>query len=153
MEQFFADYLERLQTLHEDMKTAFKALPQEALDWVPGPDMLSFCVLVVHASGAERYWIGDVACQDPSDRDRAAEFGVHGLDAANLEARLDRSLDYIKGGLEKLKLDQLAEVRISSRDSRKYTAGWALAHALEHTALHLGHAQVTRQLWEQKRAT
>jgi len=32
MEQFFADYLERLQSLHEDMKTTFKALPQTALD-------------------------------------------------------------------------------------------------------------------------
>jgi ankyrin repeat protein len=27
---------------------------------------------------------------------------------------------------------------------------WCLAHALEHTALHLGHMQITRQLWEQR---
>ena len=26
----------------------------------------------------------------------------------------------------------------------------SLAHALEHTALHLGHIQITRQLWEQR---
>jgi hypothetical protein len=32
MEQFFADYLERLQSLHDDMKTTFKALSQTALD-------------------------------------------------------------------------------------------------------------------------
>ncbi|MEJ2165195.1 MAG: DUF664 domain-containing protein [Desulfobacterales bacterium] len=150
MEQFFADYLERLQTLHEDLKATFKELPQAALDWVPGPDMLSFCVLVVHASGAERYWIGDVACQDPSGRDRAAEFRVKGLEAAKLQAHLDQSLAYVRTAADKLTLAHLAQVRVSLRDNRKYTVGWALAHALEHTALHLGHAQVTRQLWGRK---
>ena len=28
---------------------------------------------------------------------------------------------------------------------------WALLHALEHTAIHLGHMQIMRQLWEQRR--
>jgi len=26
---------------------------------------------------------------------------------------------------------------------------WALAHALEHTALHLGHIQIGRELWQE----
>jgi hypothetical protein len=150
MEQFFIDYLERLQSLHDDMKATFKTLPQTALDWVPGNGMLSFCVLVAHTTGAQRYWIGDVACQDPSDRNRAAEFEIRGLAAIKLEARLDQSLVYVKGAVKKLKLANLQEIRISPREDRKYTAGWALAHALEHTALHLGHAQVARQLWDQK---
>lgn len=30
-----------------------------------------------------------------------------------------------------------------------HTVAWRLAHALEHTALHLGHMEITRQLWEQ----
>jgi uncharacterized damage-inducible protein DinB len=150
MEQFLTDYLERLQSLHEDMKKAISRLPQAALDWVPGPGMNSLCVLLMHAAGAERYWIGDVACQDPSGRNRAAEFEVRGLDAANLQARLDQSLSYAEGVLAGLKLADLKETRTSPRDDRKFTAGWALAHALEHTALHLGHAQVTRQLWERQ---
>jgi len=150
MEQFCADYLDRLQILHEDMKETLKNLPQAALDWVPGPGMNSLSVLIVHATGAERYWIGDIAFQDPSGRDRAAEFEVRGLDALKLEERLDNSLTYIKGVAENFKLESLKEIRVSPRDDRKFTVGWALAHALEHTALHLGHAQVTRQLWEQK---
>jgi hypothetical protein len=150
MEPFFADYLERLQSLHEDLKKTVRELPQAALDWVPGPDMNSLGVLIYHATGAERYWIGDVACQDPSGRNRAAEFEVRGLDAAKLAERLDQSLVYVKGVVEKLTLDNLKQTRISTRDDRNFTAGWALAHALEHTALHLGHAQVTRQLWERK---
>ena len=150
MEQFFADYTERLQSLHNDMKGTFAALPQAALDWVPGSDMLSFCVIVVHTTGAERYWVGDVAGQDPSGRNRAAEFKMKGLGAAELIKRLDQSLDFVKAITEKLKLDSLREIRNSSRDGRKITVGWALAHALEHTALHLGHAQISRQLWERK---
>lgn len=149
MEQFFTDYLERFHSLHEEMKTTIKKLPQAALDWVPGPGMNSLCVLVVHATGAERYWIGDVACQDPSDRNRGAEFEAQGLDSEKLAQRLDQSLVYIRSAAENLRLTDLQQNRFSSRDERKYTTGWALAHALEHTALHLGHAQVTRQVWEQ----
>ena len=149
MEQFFTDYLERLQSLHDDMKKTLKELPQTALDWVPGPGMNSLCVLVVHATGAERYWIGDVACQDPSERNREAEFEVQGIDAEKLAERLDQSLVYVRSAAENLKLTNLQEIRISPRDDGKFTTGWALAHALEHTALHLGHAQVTRQFWEQ----
>jgi len=47
-------------------------------------------------------------------------------------------------------LDNLQQIRNSPRDDRKFTVGRALAHALQHTALHLGHAQVTRQLGEQQ---
>ena len=150
MEQFFADFLERLQSLHADMKETIKKLPQAGLDWKPGSGMNSLCVLVFHATGAERYWIGDVACQDPSGRDREAEFKVQGLDAAKLIERLDHSLDYARSAAVKLKLTDLQQLRLSPQDDRKYTAGWALAHALEHTALHLGHAQVTRQFWDQQ---
>ena len=150
MEQFLTDYLERLQCLHEDMKAAIKDLPLAALDWVPGTGMNSLCVLIVHATGAERYWIGDVACQDLSDRNRRAEFEAQGLAGDQLAERLDRGLIYVTNAAESLRLTDLKEIRISPRDNRKYTVGWALAHALEHTALHLGHVQVTRQLWERQ---
>ena len=148
MEVFFETYLDRLDALHKDIKVAIEGLPQAGLDWVPGEDIPSICILVTHLTGAERYWIGDVACQDPSDRNRAAEFEARGLEAANLESRLDQSLRFAGDALAGLKLVDLKEARTSPRDDRKFTAGWALAHALEHTALHLGHAQVTRQLWE-----
>ncbi len=150
MEQFLTDYLDRLKCLHEDMKAAIKELPQAALDWVPGPGMNSLGVLIVHATGAERYWIGDVACQDPSNRNRGAEFEAKDIEAHQLAERLDHGLIYITKAIKSLRLANLQEMRISPRDNRKYTVGWALAHALEHTALHLGHAQVTRQLWKQQ---
>jgi len=75
----FADYFQRLQTLHSDIEAALEGLPQDALDWVAGPDINSLNVLVVHLSGAERYWIGDVAGSLPSGRNRSDEFLVKGL--------------------------------------------------------------------------
>ena len=69
---FTNPYYDRLQTLHQGISEAIADLPQEALDWEPAPSMNSVTVLVVHLTGAERYWIGDVAGQDPSGRIRSA---------------------------------------------------------------------------------
>ena len=152
MQPFFADYLDRLQELHENILQAIERLPPDALDWAPGPGMNSLCVLAVHVSGSERYWIGDVVARDPSDRDRAAEFRAQGLDAATLEKRLADTLVHTRGVLEELRLKDLETVRVSPRDGRRFTVAWSLAHALEHTAIHVGHIQITRQLWEQQEA-
>ena len=143
------DYLERLESLHDGIERTIEGLSTEALDWVPGPDMNSLAVLAVHVAGAERYWIGDVAGRDPSDRHRSAEFRARGLDAAALKAYLAESLAHSRGVLEGLALPDLEASRVSPRDGREFTVAWCLAHALEHAALHLGHTQITRQLWEQ----
>lgn len=144
------DYWERLQALHEGIESAIEVLPLAALDWVPGPDMNSLGVLVTHVAGAERYWIGDVAGHDPSGRDRAAEFRTQGADAAALKTRLAETLAHSRAVLEKLTLPDLEARCVSPRDGRRFTVAWSLAHALEHTALHLGHIQLTRQLWHQR---
>ena len=152
MQPFFQDYLDRLQELHADITGAIEGLPEAALDWVPGPGMNSLGVLAVHVAGAERYWIGDVVAGDPSGRDRGSEFRAQGLDAATLKKRLADALAHSRGVLDRLSLGDLERPCISPRDGRQFTVGWSLAHALEHTAIHVGHAQITRQLWEQKRA-
>lgn len=144
------DYLERLQALHTDIERTIAGLLLPALDWVPGPDMNSLGVLAVHVAGAERYWIGDVVGRDPSGRDRAAEFRARGLDAAGLKARLADTLAHSQAVLEGLTLPDMEATRVSPRDGRQFTVAWCLAHALEHTALHLGQMQMTRQLWEEQ---
>ena len=150
MEAFFEEYLDRLEALHAHMELALEGLPQAALDWVPHADMNSLCVLIVHATGAERYWIGDVVGRDPSDRDREAEFRSSRLDAATLEKRVRETLTHSRGVLEGLTLEDLEAPRISPRHGDEFTVAWALAHALEHTAMHVGHIQIMRQLWDQR---
>jgi len=152
MPSFFEDLADRFNELHTDITKAIEGLPINALDWVPGPEMSSINVLVVHLTGAERYWIGAVALGEPTERIREEEFLVHGLDARELKKRLHQEDEYSREALKRFSLSDLEEIRKSPRDEKYFTVGWCLAHALEHTALHLGHIQLTRQLWEQGKA-
>jgi uncharacterized damage-inducible protein DinB len=151
MEPFFVNYFEVLQALHRDFITTFEDLPAEALDWIPGTDMNSLCVLVVHTTGSARFWIG-IALNDPPNRNRDLEFQARGLSAAELKARFTTLEDYASGALEQTTLADLTPVYpVPNQGDRQVSGAWALMHALEHTGLHLGHAQITRQLWEQRR--
>lgn len=151
MHIFFQEYMDRLQALHQGIHQALAGLPKEALDWIPLEGMNSFAVLVFHLTGAERYWIGDVALGQLSGRDREAEFRVSGLDGEALARRLDETLDWVRAALEPLQPADLEREGTSPRDGRRFTASWALLHALEHSGLHLGHIQIGRQLWDARR--
>ena len=150
MQTFFADYLDLLQDCHNGILQALEGLPPDALDWIPGPDMNSITVLVFHLTGAARFWIGDIATQEPSNRDRAAEFRVQGAGMDVLKKRLSDNLEYARSVLDKLSLQDLEATRVRPSDGQEFTVAWALLHALEHATSHLGQIQITRQLWEQK---
>lgn len=147
---FFPDYLERWENLHKHLNQAIQGLPQAALDWVPGPDMNSLAVLLAHTAGSLRYWIGDIALGEPSGRVREREFQTHGLDGDEFEHRLDDVLEYVRTNLPRLSLQELDRQRNLEAEGKPVTCGWALLHALEHGYLHLGHIQITRQLWENR---
>lgn len=150
MQTFFKDYLNLLQDCHDQILKALEGLPPAALDWSPGHEMNSISVLVFHLTGAERYWIGDVAARDPTARDRDAEFRVHDMGMELLKRRLTDNLDYTRNALEKMSLPDLESTRLSPSSGREFTVAWALLHALEHATEHKGQIQLTRQLWEQK---
>jgi uncharacterized damage-inducible protein DinB len=150
MQRFFEALLDRFCELHAEIERALEELPPEAMDWTPGPDMNSLSVLVVHLSGAERYWVGDVVNGDSSNRNRDAEFQVKGLGAAQLKQQLKELESYEKTAFAAMDASELEEQRISPRDGRQYAVAWALTHALEHTAIHVGHIQILIQLWKQK---
>jgi uncharacterized damage-inducible protein DinB len=150
MDQIFKDYLDLFAQLHANCKDLISGLPKRSLDWRPGEDMNSMCVLVTHLTGAERYWIGDVAMGEPSGRNRDDEFLAKEMSAEELIKKLDDSLAYIQAAFERLMVDDLSKTRVSPRDGREFSIGWAISHALEHTALHVGHIQITRQLLEER---
>ena len=75
---------------------------------------------------------------------------MHGLSAEDLKKRLSDEDVYARKALEGFALPDLEAIRKSPRNEKTFSVGWCLTHALEHTALHLGHIQLTRQLWEQK---
>ncbi len=150
MTTIFDVLCERFHELHIDLIRTIKDLPQEALEWVPGSEMNSINVLVTHLTGAETYLFG-VALDEPPERDRDAEFKVHGLSADDLTARLERADETIHRGLQRLATLDAGSLHLSPRSGKQVTAGWCILHSLDHTALHCGHVQLTRQLWEQRK--
>jgi uncharacterized damage-inducible protein DinB len=147
---FYAELLNRLQDVHTEIEKAIEGLPQEALDWKPEPAMNSICVLIVHLTGAERFWIGDIVKGEPSQRNRPAEFTAAGLDNPTLVKRLKDSEGYIKSALENLSLADLDGTRRHPNEGSQVSVSHALLHALEHTALHTGQIQDLRQLYQDR---
>lgn len=148
MEQFYEAYLDRLQEYHRAATAAVQGLPQAALDWTPSPEMNSIGVLIVHLCGAERYLIGEVIGGDPAQRDRPAEFRAQGVSSQDLIQRLQDGLAYTRRILEPLRLADLESEREWRREDAQKSVAFVLAHALAHAALHVGHLEITRQLWD-----
>lgn len=147
MSIFYNDLMDRLSELHAEIEKSLDGLPSDALDWVPGPEMNSITVLVTHLTGAEQYWIG-VAVNEPHERDRAVEFLTKGLGLEELKARVVSTEDFARQALTSLSIKDLETLRHSPRNDKTFSVGWCLAHALEHSAIHTGHIQLTRQLWD-----
>ena len=77
MPQLLQDYLNSLETLFDDYKKTIDGLPQEALDSVPGTEMNSLCVIVVHVAGSTRYWIGDIVAKEDSNAEESHDKVSH----------------------------------------------------------------------------
>jgi hypothetical protein len=112
--------------------------------------MNSMTVLIAHLTVSERFWVGDVAMAAPSARNRALEFQTRDMDKDALTRSLEDIHNFVKSAFESLHLTDPEESHWTNKDGRQVSVGWAIAHALEHTAMHVGHIQILRQLWEQK---
>ena len=148
MQPFFADYLNNLEELHAEILHTISGLPQDAFDWTPFPGGNSLSVLIVHLTGAERYWFSYVVAGVSSGRDRESEFKVKNLKLGELSARLKESWSFGAQVLENFNVNDLTTKRSSFRYDHDVSVAWALEHALKHTGVHLGHIQITRQLWD-----
>jgi hypothetical protein len=151
MLQVYADYLKELESLYGEIAKAIDGLPAEALDWVPGPGMNTITVLVAHTTGAQRFLVGDMVGDIPSQRDRKAEFAAARLQAADLTAMLGRAMSVTRDTLEKLSLADIDSAQPHTKEGRSFTTSFALFHALAHTGTHVGHISMTRQLWDQRK--
>ncbi len=146
---FYMTLAERFHNLHQGLINDLNSLPPEALDWIPGPEMNSVSVIFMHLTGAERFLIGDVVMREPSNRNRNAEFQVKGMAKDDLIQRLEDTEAYLRAAFEKLSLEDLVTERLHPREGTVSVA-WALLHALDHVAIHLGQLNITTQLWHQR---
>jgi len=139
-----------LQEFDNQINALLDSLPPEALDWRPGAEMNSVAVLVTHICGAQRYWVGSTSRDGMLPRNRPAEFQTQGVTHASLKADLAYTLRYTQDVLNTLTVDDLTRHATVLRESQPVTVGWALVHAVQHIALHLGQLQLMAQLWQQR---
>jgi uncharacterized damage-inducible protein DinB len=144
------NYLQRIEDLRGQVGELISGLPAEALNWRPlegsqEHSTNSLAVLAAHVAGAEHFWIGEVIGGHPPSRDRDAEFDTQVGGAAELQQLLDAAGAETREVLPALSasdLDGSREVR-----GRMVSVRWGILHVIDHTALHLGHMQITYQLW------
>ncbi len=131
-------------TLHERLRKAVSGLDRDALDRVLAPETNSIAVLAAHACGSQLDWL-HVAAGRTMARDRAAEFATRGRESAELVALVDRAASAVPELVEAAVGGGLGSPR-RTRDGRELSAASCLAHALDHTAEHVGQIELTRQL-------
>ncbi len=140
-----------LAWLHDQAKAIVRSLDQPQLDWTPAPGWNSIAQLVAHTAYSERYWIGEVVGGAVVDQERTAAFAVVGLEAAMLCDLLDNALTQSERALNGLAPAAL-ECEFTVGPAGPVTVMGPLAHALEHTALHTGHIELTRDFLKQPRS-
>ena len=144
------NYRQRIEDLRRQVGELIADLPAEALNWRPiecgGEETTnSLAVLVAHSAGAEHFWMAEVVGGYPPTRDRGAEFATQAGAAAELLRLLDKA-----GAATREVFSTLGEADLAAtREARGWIipVRWCLLHVVDHTALHLGHMQITYQLW------
>jgi uncharacterized damage-inducible protein DinB len=114
------------------------------------PEANSLFALATHLVGAGEFWVLTLAGGRDVDRDRAAEFAASG-NFEQIAARYGRWLTAVHEALPSLPseyLDRIAEppAAYRMRGGAPMTVRECLLHAVEHSALHQGQIEITRQL-------
>ena len=143
-------YLTKLGDLRNQVKTLLEGLPPDALDWRPiqGEGELatnSLAVMAVPLAGSQTYWMKEIIGRTPIQRDREAEFAAKGVSLPDLKARLDAAGKIVEEVLSPLSERQMEEER-KFRD-KPITVRGGILQVIDHVAQHIGHMQLTRQLW------
>jgi len=140
----------------EGIRGAIAGLPADALNWRPaGEGINPIAVLAVHAMHSTRSWLAVATGGPLPDRDRDAEFRTVVADPRELWETVDRlaadcsGLLRTEGAFEPGTMRE-SHSRASSGRAEIVSGAWALLHAVEHLREHMGHAQLTRRLWDQR---
>jgi uncharacterized damage-inducible protein DinB len=145
-----ANYLDRIDDLRTQVSGLIADLSTDALNWRPldgnGDDATnSLAVLAAHIAGAEHFWIAEVIGNHPKTRDRDSEFAAVASNAAELIQMMEKNNSETREVLSTLNDSELNGTR-PARD-RVVPVRWCVLHVIDHTSLHLGHMQITYQLW------
>ena len=151
MEPEVQNYITMLDDLRNRFKEAVQDMTADQLNWAPpAKDVNSPYILAYHIAGSEAMWIHQIVGQRDVSRDRDAEFQATGDSPAALNERLDSvaaTSREILGGLTRADLEQ-SRTQPTRRGGGQAPVRWCIANLIEHYAEHLGHLDLTKQLYE-----
>jgi hypothetical protein len=155
MAAFGQAYSSILHELVTDMLRTLRDIPDDVLNtWKPAAaregdhEMNTFAALAVHAVSAGEFMTLHAVGGQQTNRDRDAEF-VATASFATIEERFTCWLEAVDALVMNITDDDLGrEPQTDRYQGRGWRNGAVLLHAVDHTALHLGHLQIQRQLWE-----
>ena len=139
-----------LVRLTGDLLAAVEGVPEELLNReLTLPETNTLFQIGTHALGAAGGWIVSRAGGRPLTRDREAELRAGGS-VDDLRGKAESLLSMSREVLEGLRsgdFDRIREpIQATLSPTGRWTARECILHALEHLALHVGHAQLTRQV-------
>lgn len=146
-------YAQVLTMLAREIIAQLEGLSDEELNTlVPLPDANTLAAIATHTLGAGQYWSLTLVAGQEIPRDRPAEFRAvsHGPE---LVARFEGWIAALQTMLATLPPEALGPLpdppagrRLQAIGDAPLTGRDCLLHAIDHTATHLGHMQLTRQL-------
>jgi uncharacterized damage-inducible protein DinB len=146
-----AAYISQLKSLLDRLCGIAEGLDEAQLNRRPPIDgSNSIYVIMAHTLGNARAWVLGIACGQPVERDRPAEFRASGRDAVALVAKLRRLSYEIETALAALPPSDLEQRLVppaslwGEGEPHEISRREAVVHVIEHAALHLGHLQMTR---------
>lgn len=156
-----AAYRRLFDEKYKEIEQVLADLPAYALLWRPfkqspwqGPsNPLGY--IIAHAVSSTvyllrraEYVMGRLAWEQVDGDEGSEEFGPANHDLVYLSARVRRTHAYANQLLDSLTPGDLDQSRAHpSRTDRVFAARYDIQHAIEHLSQHIGHAQLTRQLW------
>ena len=141
-------YIERLSDLRANVLKTLERMNARGLNWKPTPrETNSPYVLAAHLIGSERHWLHRMVGQREVHRDRAAEFRARGATLDALRAKFQATAGTSAEILARLSASEM-DARRETPNYGVVTVRWCIVHMIEHYSEHLGHIQLTRQMWE-----
>lgn len=146
---------------YAEVKELLADLPASALLWKPfeqspwqgpcnplGPIIAHTISSTVYLLRRAEYAMGQCEWSAVDGDEGREEFGPANHDPAYLLARVERTHAYVNQFLDKLAADDLDQSRAHpKRTERIFNARYDVVHAIDHMSQHIGHGQLTRQLW------
>jgi hypothetical protein len=151
-----SQYLDTLDDLRAQVGGIIKDVPADGLNWRPplpadADGTNSLAVLAVHVAGSEHFWFAENIGQAPPTRKRDAEFSYVASSPADALERLGVVAIETHDVLSKLTAPELDSSFM--KDDHAVGVRWVIHHVIYHYSLHIGHMQLTYQLWNKGKAS